>query len=107
MAQDVPEQMRPVSLVALLVLAAVVRIPFVLLSPVLSDDVWRHRWDGRVAAAGIDPYRFAPAGLADSPFADRDFAKINHPEVPTVYGPVAQGLLAILALSAADASPRS
>jgi hypothetical protein len=89
----------------LLILAAVVRIPFVLLPPVLSDDVWRHRWDGRVAAAGLDPYRFAPADLADTPLADRDFAKINHPDVPTVYGPFAQGLLALLALSPTGAAP--
>lgn len=80
------------------------RIPFVLLPPAFSDDVHRHRWDGRVLAAGIDPYRHAPADPRLSRFVDADARKINHPGVPTVYGPLAQGLLALLARSPARAS---
>jgi hypothetical protein len=96
-----------VRLVPLLVFAAAVRIPFVLLPPAFSGDVWRHRWDGRVLAAGLDPYRFAPSALAGSPLADAGFAKINHPEVPTVYGPLAEGLLALVALSPARGDIRA
>ena len=29
--------------------------------PHSSDDVYRYGWDGRVQAAGVDPYAFAPA----------------------------------------------
>ena len=29
--------------------------------PRSSDDLYRYVWDGRVQAAGIDPYRYAPA----------------------------------------------
>ena len=29
--------------------------------PHTSDDVYRYIWDGRVQAAGIDPYRYVPA----------------------------------------------
>ncbi|MEO6325335.1 MAG: hypothetical protein ABIT01_17080 [Thermoanaerobaculia bacterium] len=85
-------------------LAALVRIPFILLPPLFSDDVYRHRWDGRVLAHGIDPYRNAPSDPALTVYRDGAWAKINHPGVRTVYGPVAQGLLAALALSPAEGS---
>lgn len=87
-----------------MIAATVVRIPFVLLPPAFSDDVHRHRWDGRVLAAGIDPYRHAPADPRLSRLVDADARKINHPGIPTVYGPLAQGLLALLARSPAKAS---
>lgn len=95
------------------IVAAAVRIPFVFLPPSLSDDVYRHRWDGRVLAAGVDPYRYAPSDPRLSRLLSErsgrapgaaEAATINHPGVPTVYGPVAQGLLALLALSPARAS---
>lgn len=60
-----------------------------------------------MVAAGLDPYRFAPSGLAGSPLADASFAKINHPDVPTVYGPLAEGLLALVALSPARGDIRA
>lgn len=29
-------------------------------SPTTTDDFWRYLWDGKVQAAGIDPYRYTP-----------------------------------------------
>src|SRR5262249_54575097 len=29
--------------------------------PILSSDIYRYVWDGRVQLAGINPYRFVPA----------------------------------------------
>ena len=73
---------------------------------VLSDDLYRYAWDGRVQAAGINPYRSAPgdpalAGLHDdwlwpSPQECAAIGKhvpctrINRPGVPTIYPPGAQ-----------------
>lgn len=92
------------------------RIPFVFLPPLFSDDVYRHRWDGRVLAVGLDPYRYAPSDprlqrllkerSGRAPGA-AEVATINHPEVPTVYGPLAQTLFALLAISPARASVTS
>ncbi len=61
--------------------------------PSLSDDVYRYVWDGRVQAAGINPYRHAP----DSPELEhlrdeRLHPRINHPHIPTIYPPAAQFL---------------
>ena len=81
-----------------------------------SDDLYRYIWDGRVQAAGIDPYHYAPAApqLAslrdpflwpahaphcvpagmrlDGPagFADPGCTRINRPLVHTIYPPVAE-----------------
>jgi hypothetical protein len=88
-------------------LAALVRIPFVLLPPILSDDVYRHRWDGRVLAAGIDPYLAPPASRSLEALRDEEWRHVNHKDIRTVYGPAAQGLLGVLALSPAKASVRS
>jgi glycosyl transferase family 87 len=84
--------------------------------PRSSDDLYRYQWDGRVQAAGFDPYRYAPsapelAGLRDgylwpersnwcvSPGAvDVETGEallpgctlINRPTVHTIYPPGAQ-----------------
>lgn len=39
---------------------AVLQIVAVSFSPTTTDDFWRYLWDGKVQAAGIDPYRHAP-----------------------------------------------
>jgi hypothetical protein len=60
--------------------------------PYLSDDIYRYIWDGRVSAAGINPYRYIPtdphlAGLRD----DAVFPNINRSNyAPTIYPPAAQ-----------------
>src|SRR5690348_12957084 len=86
-----------------------------------SDDLYRYIWDGRVQAAGIDPYSYPPAapqlaGLRDpflwpahaphcvAPGARLDglpgdmaapgCTRINRPVVPTIYPPVAEAYFA-------------
>ena len=49
------------ALIAILIVAAVLRL-IALCAPVyLSSDAYRYVWDGRVQAAGINPYRYIPA----------------------------------------------
>jgi alpha-1,6-mannosyltransferase len=58
----------------------------------LSDDIYRYIWDGRVQAAGINPYRYVPtdahlASLRDAAI----FPNVNRNNyAPTIYPPVAQ-----------------
>jgi hypothetical protein len=84
--------------------------------PRTSDDLYRYVWDGRVQAAGIDPYRYPPAAVelrrlrdpelwpdrsawcvadgATDPETGGPLAPgctlINRPTVRTIYPPVAQ-----------------
>jgi alpha-1,6-mannosyltransferase len=67
------------------------RLMLVPLDPLLSDDLWRYVWDGRVALAGVNPFAYAPdapqlAALRDGHI----WPRVNHPEVPTIYPPAAQ-----------------
>src|SRR5262244_357002 len=48
-------------LLAMLVVAALMRLAVVLAPPYLYDDINRYVWDGRVEGAGINPYRYVPA----------------------------------------------
>lgn len=76
----------------LIVLVAVVlRVPFLVTEPILSDDIFRYIWDGRVQHAGINPYRYAPeeqeiAFLRDG--HEQNFQGINNKDIPTIYPPL-------------------
>jgi len=83
-------------------------------APQTTDDFYRYAWDGRVQAAGIDPYRYAPtdpalAGLRDPwlfPLHCRSqrpvCTRLNHPADRTIYPPVAEAyFLGVHALSPA------
>ncbi len=59
-------------------------------APLLSDDYFRYLWDGLVQLRGVNPYRYAPADPALAGIDDALRAQVNHPEVRTIYPPVAQ-----------------
>lgn len=60
----------------------------------LSDDINRYVWDGRVQAAGINPYRYIPTDPELAPLRDSSiFPNINRSNyAPTIYPPIAQML---------------
>ncbi len=60
--------------------------------PPVSSDVFRYVWDGRVQAAGINPYLFVPADPALAHLRDAAiFPRINRADyAPTIYPPLAQ-----------------
>jgi hypothetical protein len=73
--------------------------------PMLEDDYQRYLWDGAVTAAGADPYAVPPqAARALAPDttlgalareAGPVARRINHPELTTLYPPVAQAAFAL------------
>ena len=75
-----------------LILASIAGTTLVLAPSVLSDDLYRYLWDGRVLRAGLDPYALAPADPALARLRDEWWSHINHPRVPTIYPPLAQAL---------------
>ncbi|AXC09473.1 hypothetical protein ACPOL_0086 [Acidisarcina polymorpha] len=87
----------------ILAVALVARLYCVFSTPFLSTDIYRYVWDGKVQAAGINPFRYIPA---DSHLAFlRDgiiYPNINRKEFAhTIYPPGAQFLfLAITRISA-------
>ena len=68
-------------------------------SPLLEDDHHRYLWDGWRSATTLDPYRLPPsAWFGEAALPQRWQAvlnEINHPDIPTIYGPVLQALFAL------------
>jgi hypothetical protein len=92
------------ALVAILGTGLAARLLLLVPEVPLSDDLYRYLWDGRVANAGHNPFRWAPSDPALERLRDPDiWPHINHPDVPTIYPPVAQ--LAFRAIDAAAPTP--
>jgi len=110
-------EMRVRTAVALILLGGIaIQVAAVSAPPQGSDDLYRYIWDGRVQAAGIDPYAYVPAArqltglrneflwhpgadhcvsraeVSEHPAADlvTGCTMINRPAVPTIYPPVAE-----------------
>lgn len=81
----------------ILVVALLLRLPLLTLPPSLSDDALRYLWDGRVAAAGENPWRLAPDAAELEPLRDERWRRLPHRGVATVYPPLAVGLFSIAA----------
>jgi alpha-1,6-mannosyltransferase len=81
------------------VLALLLRVIAAFASPLLEDDHHRYLWDGWRSATALDPYRLPPSawfGDASLPQRWQDvLSAINHPDIPTIYGPVLQALFAL------------
>jgi hypothetical protein len=105
------------SAVALILLGGIaVQLAAVSAPPQNSNDLYRYIWDGRVQAAGVDPYAYVPTArqltglrdeflfhpgaqycvsqsyVASDPAAElaAGCTVINRPTVPTIYPPVAE-----------------
>jgi len=76
-----------------LVFAVAARLALAVHPPALSDDIYRYVWDGRVQAAGINPYRYPPQSPALAQLRDsRIYEGVNRKFAPTIYPPVAQAV---------------
>ena len=83
------------ALALMLALALVPRLILLVSTPALSDDLYRYIWDGKVAAAGIDPYRYAPDAPELAFLRDRLWPPINQRSQHTPYPPAAQAVFAL------------
>jgi len=73
-----------------LALAALWRIPFVMMPPGADDDIHRYLWDGRVQRLGGNPYLAIPADPALAGLHTAETRGLNNPEVPSPYPAGAQ-----------------
>lgn len=80
------------ALALIIAVAVLVRILALGEPPLLSTDVYRYVWDGRVQGAGINPFRHIPADPALAPLRDAAvYPNINRADYArTAYPPVAQ-----------------
>jgi alpha-1,6-mannosyltransferase len=80
------------ALIAILIVAALLRGIALFAPQALSTDAFRYVWDGRVQAAGINPYRYVPADPALSALRDDSiYPNINRADYAhTIYPPTAE-----------------
>lgn len=79
-------------------LAILARALFVARTPVLSDDVYRYLWDGRVQLNGINPYRYPPSAPELEPLRTSWHSLINNADVSTIYPPLAELVFLLIAV---------
>ncbi len=76
---------------AILGAAFLFRLLFLFSQPQLSDDIWRYVLDGKMILMGSNPYAAAPTAVAARlPEMAGLIARVNHPELVTIYPPGAQ-----------------
>ncbi len=80
------------TLFIVLALVGIFRLSIVFAPPYLSDDIYRYVWDGRVQAAGMNPYRYIPADEHLQSLRDEEiYPKINRRDYAhTMYPPAAE-----------------
>ncbi|WP_266204749.1 glycosyltransferase 87 family protein [Pontibacter kalidii] len=89
--------------------ALLFRCIFLFATPALSDDYFRFVWDGRLLAAGVNPYLYLPEFLMqpEAPqvpgITQELFAQLNSQSYYSVYPPVSQAVFWL----AAQLSPQS
>jgi alpha-1,6-mannosyltransferase len=81
-------------LAVILGVAVAMRLTIMVAPPFLSSDVYRYVWDGRVLAAGVNPYRYIPTDPHLAPLRDNEiFPLINRSNyAPTIYPPAAEAI---------------
>lgn len=110
---------------AVLIFAVLFRLVLWWSQPIQELDLYRYLWDGRVLAAGINPYRYSPAqveaardgepataelaALADVLRRSREVTKIfsfiDHRSVPTIYPPLSEAVFGASAFITPERAP--
>ncbi|MCP9237498.1 glycosyltransferase 87 family protein [Lewinella sp. JB7] len=83
-------------------LGIALRLVLIFAFPLLSDDVYRFIWDGRLVAAGENPFVHLPAYYLEGgngvPGLSRQlFERLNSPEYHSIYPPLAQAVFTVAA----------
>ncbi len=63
-------------------------------TPLLDTDAYRYHWDGKLLAAGVNPYEFAPGDHTVASLRDEYWGPIDYKDVRTIYPPLTEMLLA-------------
>jgi hypothetical protein len=89
-----PRSVKLAMLAIIIIFAGCFRAQLVNKRPYLSTDTYRYIWDGRVQAAGINPYRYVPSAPELAHLReDKIYPNINRGDyAPTPYPPVAQAI---------------
>ncbi len=93
-------------LIWIIAVGVVLRILTLFSVPILEDDYFRYLWDGAVTANGGNPYEYSPKEIIEGKDVPPELSllveesgdivhKINHPDLRTIYPPLAQAFFAL------------
>lgn len=94
---------RPSHVVWVVFVAIACRLALAPAGMIQEVDAYRYVWDGQAVLQGANPYVLAPQEAHDRSATPATslpdagalvYSRINYPDVPTIYPPVAQGLFA-------------
>ncbi len=88
--------------VLLVAIPSIVLISGIFVEPLLSDDMWRYAWEGRVILSGHNPYAHAPSSPELAELAGRYHnlhQRVNNPNLSAIYPPLAQVVFAAVAIT--------
>jgi alpha-1,6-mannosyltransferase len=97
------------ALIFIITVGLALRIITIFSMPILEDDYFRYLWDGAVSSSIYSPYEYSPEQVLNGndakgiPPALRNLAResgeiihrINHPQLKTIYPPIAQSAFVI------------
>ena len=81
---------------AVFVFALLFRLTVSFTQPVLSWDVYRYYWDGKVINNGINPYLYPPDDQRLADLVDTNWEKLSHKDLWTGYPPLAVAVSGVL-----------
>lgn len=73
--------------------------------PILETDIYRYLLDGKLGAMGEDPYARSPDEITEPALRGPYHSLINHPELPSIYPPLAQAGFALASWFGTDSLP--
>lgn len=112
-ALRVPQEQQKALLLLIFSFALSTRLVAVFTNPILEVDFYRYLWDGKVVAAGVSPYRYAPEQVLNSSPTEDDrlgrlkrlaiesetnftiLSRIHFESHTTIYPPVSQAVFAL------------
>jgi hypothetical protein len=88
-------QKKDFSLKEIITFGILFRFLLLILTPNLSEDVYRFLWDGKLWWEGIDAYAFLPSEIAKKNILNPElFAQLNSPNYFSIYPPLNQLIFA-------------
>src|SRR5262245_363898 len=70
---------------SILFFAMLYRLIFLGTPPILSDDIDRYVWEGRIQNHGFNPYSLAPNAKELESLRDENYEHVNHAEISAIY----------------------
>ncbi len=92
-------QKKDFSLKEIITFGILFRLLLLLLTPNLSEDVYRFLWDGKLWWEGIDAYAWLPSEIARKKILSPElFSQLNSPNYYSIYPPLNQLIFSIAAV---------